>query len=76
MPNLSAFNLREQVLSNITTVVLVVVALMFVGSFDVVPLKTGELINPLKKDLRVRINGQSPLPVPRPEPLGWESAAG
>ena len=50
MPDLLAFKLRELDTSNITAVVLVVVALVFVGSFDVVPLKTGELINPPKKD--------------------------
>ena len=42
MPDLLAFKLRELDISNITAVVLVVVALVFVGSFDVVPLKTGE----------------------------------
>ena len=50
MPDLLAFKLRDLDNSNITTVVLVVVALVFVGSFDVVPLKIGEWINPPKKD--------------------------
>ena len=40
MPDLLAFKLRELDISNITDVVLVVVPLVFVGSFDVVPLKT------------------------------------
>ncbi len=50
MPDLLAFKVMELDISNMTAVVLVVVALVFVGSFDVVPLKTGEWINPPKKD--------------------------
>ena len=40
----------ELEISNVTAVVLVVVALVFVGSFAVVSLQTGELIKPPKKD--------------------------
>ena len=43
------FMLGELEISNITAVVLVVVALVFVGSFAVVSLQTGELIKPPKK---------------------------
>lgn len=43
------FMLGELEISNITAAVLVVVALMFVGSFAVVSLQTGELIKPPKK---------------------------
>ena len=50
MPDLLAFKLWELDISNITAVVVVGIALGFVGSFDVVPLKTGEWINPPKKD--------------------------
>ena len=42
--------LGELEISNVTAVVLVVVALVFVGSFAVVTLQTGELIKPPKKD--------------------------
>mgnify|MGYP000465038867 FL=1 len=42
--------LGELEISNVTAVVLVVVALVFVGSFAVVSLQTGELIKPPKKD--------------------------
>ena len=42
--------LGELEISNITAVVLVVVSLLFVGSFAVVSLKTGEWIKPPKKD--------------------------
>ena len=42
--------LGELEISNGTAVVLVVVALVFVGSFAVVSLQTGELIKPPKKD--------------------------
>ncbi|QNJ29223.1 hypothetical protein [Synechococcus sp. A15-24] len=50
MPVPLAFMLGELEISNVTTVVLVVVALVFVGSFAVVSLQTGELIKPPKKD--------------------------
>ena len=50
MPDLFAFKLRELDIGKITALVLVVVALVFVGSFDVLPLKTCEWINPPKKD--------------------------
>ena len=43
------FMLGELEISNITAAILVVVALVFVGSFAVVSLKTGELIKPPKK---------------------------
>ena len=42
--------LGELEITNVTAVVLVVVALVFVGSFAVVSLQTGELIKPPKKD--------------------------
>ena len=42
--------LGELEISNVTAVVLVVVALVFVGSFVEVSLQTGELIKPPKKD--------------------------
>ena len=42
--------LGELEISNVTAVVLVVVTLVFVGSFAVVSLQTGELIKPPKKD--------------------------
>ena len=42
--------LGELEISNVTAVILVVVALVFVGSFAVVSLQTGELIKPPKKD--------------------------
>ena len=50
MPVPLAFMLGELEISNVTVVVLVVVALVFVGSFAVVSLQTGELIKPPKKD--------------------------
>ena len=43
------FMLGELEISNITAAVLVVVALVFVGSFAVGALQTGELIKPPKK---------------------------
>ena len=49
MPPQIGFMLGELEISNITAVVLVVVALVFVGSFAVVSLQTGELIKPPKK---------------------------
>jgi len=50
MPGPLAFMLGELEISNVTAVVLVVVALVFVGSFAVVSLQTGELIKPPKQD--------------------------
>ena len=50
MPVPLAFMLGELEISTVTAVVLVVVALVFVGSFAVVSLQTGELIKPPKKD--------------------------
>ena len=50
MPFPLAFMLGELEISKVTAVVLVVVALVFVGSFAVVSLQTGELIKPPKKD--------------------------
>ena len=44
-----AVMLGELEISNITAIVLVVVALVFVGSFAVVSLQTGELIKPPKR---------------------------
>ena len=41
--------LGELEISNITAAVLVVVALIFLGSFAVVSLQTGELIKPPKR---------------------------
>ena len=76
MPVPLAFMLGELEISNVTAVILVVVALVFVGSFAVVSLQTGELIKPPKKDSRLLINGLWPLPAAHPEALGWESTAG
>ena len=50
MPVPLAFMLGELEISNISAVVLVVVALVFLGSFAVVSLKTGEWIKPPMKD--------------------------
>ncbi len=44
-----AFMLGELEISNITAAVLVMVALVFIGSFAVVSLQTGELIKPPKR---------------------------
>ena len=44
-----AFMLGELEISNITAAVLVGVALVFIGSFAVVSLQTGELIKPPKR---------------------------
>ena len=60
MPVPLAFMLGELAISNITAVVLVVVALVFIGSFAVVSLKTGEWIKPPKEDYKARVNGQLP----------------
>ena len=76
MPVPLAFMLGELEISNVTAVVLVVVALVFVGSFAVVSLQTGELIKPPKKDCRLLINGLWPSPAVHPEALGSESTAG
>ena len=46
MSPLFCFMLGELEISNITAAVLVVVALVFIGSFAVVSLQTGELIKP------------------------------
>ena len=45
-----AFMLGELEIGNLTAGFLVVVALVFVGSFAVVSLQTGELIKPPKND--------------------------
>ena len=42
MADLFAFKLRELDIGNITSVVLVMVTIVIVGSFYLVPLKTGE----------------------------------
>ena len=49
MPHLFNFLVGELEISNITAVVLVVVGLVFLGSFAVVSLQTGELIKPPKQ---------------------------
>ena len=50
MPGPLAFMLGELEISNLTAVVMVVFALVFVGSFAVVSVKTGEWIKPPKKE--------------------------
>ena len=50
MTNYLAFMLGQLEISNLTAIVLAVVSLVFVGSFAVVSLKTGELIKPPKND--------------------------
>ena len=50
MSPLFGFMLGELEISNITAAVLVVVALVFIGSFAVVSLQTGELIRPPRND--------------------------
>ena len=45
-----AFMLGELEISNVTALFLGVVALVFLGSFAVVSLQTGELIKPPSKD--------------------------
>jgi len=50
MPEPLAFMLGELEISNLTAVVLVVFALVFVGSFAVVSVKTREWIKPAKKE--------------------------
>ena len=48
MSPLLCFMIGELEISSITAVVLAVVALVFIGSFAVVSLQTGELMRPLK----------------------------
>ena len=50
MTSLFAFMLGQLEISNLTASFLVLVALVFVGSFAVVSLQTGELIKPPKND--------------------------
>ena len=49
MTNLLAFMLGQLEISNLTAALLLLVAVVFVGSFAVVSLQTGELIKPPKK---------------------------
>ena len=50
MSGLFAFMLGQLEISNLTAVFLALVALVFVGSFAMVSLQTGELIKPPKND--------------------------
>ncbi len=50
MSGLFAFMLGQLEISNLTAVFLALVALVFVASFAVVSLQTGELIKPPKND--------------------------
>ena len=50
MTTLFAFMLGQLEISDLTAASLVLVAFVFVGSFAVVSLQTGELIKPSKKD--------------------------
>ena len=50
MTSLFAFMLGQLEISNLTVAFLVLVAVVFVGSFAVVSLQTGELIKPPKND--------------------------
>ena len=50
MTILFAFMLGQLEISNLTVVFLALVAVVFVGSFAVVSLQTGELIKPPKDD--------------------------
>jgi len=50
MTILFAFMLGQLEISNLTAVFLALVAVVFVGSFAVVSLQTGELIKPPKDD--------------------------
>ena len=50
MNPLLAFMLGQLEISNLTATFLVLVALVFVGSFAVVSMQTGELIQPPKDD--------------------------
>ena len=49
MTNLLAFMLGQLEISNLTAAILLLVAVVFMGSFAVVSLQTGELIKPPKK---------------------------
>ena len=49
MTNLLAFMLGQLEIGNLTAAFLLLVAVVFVGSFAVVSLQTGELIKPPKK---------------------------
>ena len=49
MKNLLAFMLGQLEISNLTAAFLLLVAVVFMGSFAVVSLQTGELIKPPKK---------------------------
>ena len=50
MTTLLAFMLGQLEISNLTAAFLAVVVLVFVGSFAVVSLQTGEMIKPPKND--------------------------
>ena len=50
MTTLLAFMLGQLEISNLTAAFLVLVAVVFVGSFAVVSMQTGELIQPPKDD--------------------------
>ena len=50
MRTLLAFMLGQLEISNLTASFLVLIAVVFVGSFAVVSLQTGELIKPPKND--------------------------
>ena len=50
MSTLFAFMLGELEIANLTAVLLVFVAVVFMGSFVVVSLQTGELFKPPKND--------------------------
>ena len=50
MSSFFGFMLGELEISNLTAAFLIIVALVFVGSFAVVSLQTGELIKPPKDD--------------------------
>ena len=50
MTTLFAFMLGQLEISDLTAALLVLVAIVFVGSFAVVSLQTGELIKPPKND--------------------------
>ena len=50
MKNLLAFMLGQLEISNLTAAFLLLVAVVFMGSFAVVSLQTGELIKPPRTD--------------------------
>ena len=50
MPDLLAFMFGQLEISNLTAAFLALVAVVFVGSFAVVSLQTGELIKPPKNE--------------------------